>query len=344
MTFLVTGPYAHQLFVKELGLPDSSVMRANPLPDFGGGHPDPNLTYAHDLVTKVNQENIHLGAASDGDGDRNMIVASNHTFVNPCDSIALIAVWAQSCIPYFQYKHGGKQVKGVARSMPTSRALDKVAHHFQWKLHEVPTGWKFFGNLMDADQLSLCGEESFGTGSDHIREKDGLWAVLAWLSLLMHHGPTTLVSVQTLLNQHYLKFGRHYYMRYDFEDIDPSKAHAYATHLQSLCTPQLVGQVLLHEPSWKVQAAGDFDYHDPVDGSWTQHQGLYLQWDNEDRVVFRLSGTGSQNATLRLYFEKYETQNLSLAPQVALKALIQFFFKWTQFVQFIGTDQPTVMT
>eukprot|EP00698_Gefionella_okellyi_P008713 TRINITY_DN2174_c0_g1_i1.p1 TRINITY_DN2174_c0_g1~~TRINITY_DN2174_c0_g1_i1.p1 ORF type:complete len:485 (+),score=121.72 TRINITY_DN2174_c0_g1_i1:66-1520(+) len=263
----VTGPYMRRIFVDELGLPAASVMRGQPLEDFGGHHPDPNLTYAKELVERVlmptGGERIDLAAASDGDGDRNMILG-HQQFVTPSDSLAIIAANYQA-IPYFR-----SGLKGVARSMPTSCAIDRVAEKFGLKCYEVPTGWKFFGNLMDSGMLSLCGEESFGTGSDHIREKDGIWAILAWLSILAHRNTgAKRVSVADIVRAHWTEYGRNWYSRYDYEEVDSDAAKRLMDNLNSWISSGPSGQKL---GPFTVATADNFSYRDPVDGSFTQNQ------------------------------------------------------------------------
>ncbi|KAJ8655022.1 hypothetical protein O0I10_009228 [Lichtheimia ornata] len=336
----VTGPYGQRIFVEELGLPQSSVMRCTPLPDFGGEHPDPNLTYAHDLVDRVNKEGIDFGAASDGDGDRNMIIGKN-AFVTPSDSVAIIAHYAKDAIPYFR----NNGVHGLARSMPTSQALDLVAKKQNLEYFEVPTGWKFFGNLMDAGRCSICGEESFGTGSDHVREKDGLWAVLAWLSILAHVNKTKPGSgVQDVLQAHYQIYGRNFFSRYDYEEVDGKGAEEMVSHLRGMIEKnELPGKTL---GAFTVAQADDFSYNDPIDGSVSQKQGIRIVFADGSRVVIRLSGTGSSGATVRLYVEKYSNDASEYAAdtQQALKSLIDVALDLSQLVKFTGRTEPTVIT
>ncbi|TIB12907.1 hypothetical protein E3P92_02461 [Wallemia ichthyophaga] len=303
----VTGSYGQALFLGELGLSKDSVQNATPLPDFGGLHPDPNLTYAHDLVERVEKDQVTFGAASDGDGDRNMIIGKG-VFVTPSDSVAIIADWAH-VIPYFK---GG--LKGLARSMPTSGAIDRVAKAKGVEGFEVPTGWKFFGNLMDADRLSICGEESFGTGSDHIREKDGLWAIVAWLNIIAaanesHKG----WNIKDILQAHYTKYGRNFFSRYDYEEVDSNGAGKMIDHLQnsfaSIQGAQL--KATTSDTRFTVKETGNFSYTDPIDGSVSKNQGLYVVFSDGSRIVVRLSGTGSAGATIRLYVEKYSTEKVS---------------------------------
>ncbi|KAH6577458.1 hypothetical protein BASA50_004045 [Batrachochytrium salamandrivorans] len=335
----VTGPYIQRIFVDELGLPNTSIMNYVPKRDFGGGHPDPNLTYAHELVDRVEKEGIYFGAAFDGDGDRNMIVGKG-TFVNPSDSVAVIAANA-STIPYFQ-KTG---VCGLARSMPTSCAIDRVAHKKGYQMFEVPTGWKYFGNLMDSGKLSICGEESFGTGSDHIREKDGIWAVLAWLSILAKYNETKPGStLQDILNSHYAEYGRNYFSRYDYEEVDSEDANRVMTHIQSFISgerPSLVG-VAFH--GFVVKEMNDFAYTDPIDGSVTSKQGVRIIFEDGSRIIFRLSGTGSQGATIRLYVEKYTMTEYHMDAQEAIKDLITTALEISKLAEFTKRESPTVIT
>ncbi|KAH9166339.1 phosphoglucomutase [Lactarius sanguifluus] len=328
----VTGPYARAILLDTLSLPESSVQNCIPSPDFGGGHPDPNLTYAHSLVEVVERDKIPFGAASDGDGDRNMIYGAG-AFVTPSDSVAIIADWAE-VIPYF--KKGG--VKGLARSMPTSAAIDLVAKAKGLEYFEVPTGWKFFGNLMDAGRLSICGEESFGTGSDHIREKDGLWAVVAWLNIIAAANEQDksgkLWGIREILNKHYAKYGRSFFSRYDYEEVPSEGAQKLVDHVNELFKSLLFhGKVYTSSAtgtSFKVAKAYNFDYTDPIDKSISENQG--------SRVVWRLSGTGSQGATVRMYVERYRDTG------EGLQALIDVALEISNLKQFLGREQPTVIT
>ncbi|RUS24405.1 hypothetical protein BC938DRAFT_473627 [Jimgerdemannia flammicorona] len=336
----VTGPYGHRLFVQELDLPISSVMRYVPLHDFGGAHPDPNLTYAHDLVARVKSEKLAFGAASDGDGDRNMII-SHDAFVTPSDSVAIIAAHAEHAIPYFR-KHG---VKGLARSMPTSQALDLVAKKKGLEYFEVPTGWKFFGNLMDASRCSICGEESFGTGSDHIREKDGLWAILAWLNILAHVNESQPgASVHDILQAHYKVYGRNFFSRYDYEEVDSDGANKMVEHLRSLIASS--GFVGKKYGEFTVATADDFSYKDPIDGSVSTKQGIRIIFADGSRIVIRLSGTGSHGATVRLYVEKYSSDpsEYTADTQKALKPLINQALLISRLTELTGREEPTVIT
>ncbi|KAG0946146.1 hypothetical protein G6F57_002783 [Rhizopus arrhizus] len=335
----VTGPYGYRLFVEEFGLPESSVMRYKPLPDFGGAHPDPNLTYAHDLVEAVEKQGLDFGAASDGDGDRNMIIGKN-AFVTPSDSVAIIAHYAKEAIPYFK-KNG---VNGLARSMPTSQAVDLVAKKMGVEHFEVPTGWKFFGNLMDAGRCSVCGEESFGTGSDHIREKDGLWAILAWLSIIAYVNKKKKAGVQDILQEHYKIYGRNFFSRYDYEEVDGKGAENMVSHLRELIEKkELINKTL---GPFTVAEADDFEYLDPIDGSVAKNQGIRIIFKDGSRIVMRLSGTGSQGATVRLYVEKYSNDNSEYKKdtQAALKPLIDVALELSQLEKYTGRKEPTVIT
>ncbi|ESA34399.1 phosphoglucomutase [Leptolyngbya sp. Heron Island J] len=328
----VTGPYAKAIFEGLLGAPKGTVQNGEPLEDFGGGHPDPNLVYAHDLVEVMFGDHPpSFGAASDGDGDRNMIVGSNF-FVTPSDSLAVLAANA-TLVP--GYRDG---VAGVARSMPTSQAVDRVAEKLGIDCYETPTGWKFFGNLLDADQATLCGEESFGTGSNHVREKDGLWAVLFWLNILAVKGQ----SVEAIVKDHWATYGRNYYSRHDFEGVDKDVANELMAGLRSQLST-LKGQPL---GSYTVAYADDFSYTDPIDKSVSQKQGIRIGFTDGSRIVFRLSGTGTQGATLRLYVENYEpdTSKHNIDTQEALAPLIQLADEVAKIKELTGFDEPTVIT
>lgn len=328
----VTGPYATQIFVDALGLPSTCVMNAIPLADFGGGHPDPNLTYAKELVGRVRAEGVGFGAASDGDGDRNMIL-SNDAFVNPSDSIAVICAHASAI------KSLGV-LKGAARSMPTSGALDRVAAKLGIGMFEVPTGWKFFGNLMDAGLISICGEESFGTGSDHVREKDGIWAVLCWLSILATQAlqdPAT--SVKKVLEAHYKIFGRNYFSRYDYENLSLESANqVYAKFQQKVTDTAFIGEKF---GGHEVSKAGNFRYVDPVDKSVSSNQGLYVIF-GPNRIVLRLSGTGSSGATIRFYFERFEESLVDMEAADAMREVIKLGLDESGLIGITGRDAPTV--
>ena len=328
----VTGPYATRLLEGLLGAPAGTVRNGKPLEDFGGGHPDPNLTYAHDLAELLMDSDAYrFGAACDGDGDRNMILG-NRCFVNPSDSLAVLTANATLAPGY------AKGLSGVARSMPTSAAVDVVAKELGIECFETPTGWKFFGNLLDAARITLCGEESFGTGSNHIREKDGLWAVLFWLQILARKR----CSVAEIMDDHWKRFGRHYYSRHDYEAIASEKAHGLYDRLKGML-PSLVGQDFAGR---RISTADDFSYSDPVDGSLTSGQGLRILLDDGSRVVFRLSGTGTQGATLRLYLESYvpSSGDLGQDPQAALADLIAAADALAEIKTRTGMDRPTVIT
>jgi len=328
----VTGPYAKVILEDMLGAPAGTVMNAVPLDDFGGGHPDPNLTYAKELVDIMFGDNApDFGAASDGDGDRNMILG-HHFFVNPSDSLAVIAANAH-CVPACR---GG--VTGIARSMPTSAAVDRVAKKLGIECFETPTGWKFFGNLMDAGRVSLCGEESFGTGSDHVREKDGLWAVLFWLNILAQRN----ISVEAMMLDHWKTFGRNFYSRHDYEAVESRAASAMMEHLRAQF-PELVGQTF---GRYTVVLCDDFSYTDPIDQSVSTGQGLRLLFEDGSRIVFRLSGTGTQGATIRLYLESYEADfsRCDRDAQQALADLIGIALQLSQLKERTGREEPTVIT
>ncbi len=328
----VTGPYAQEIFINQLGAPPDSIMNCVPLPDFGGGHPDPNLTYAHELVDILYGENApDFGAASDGDGDRNMILGKGF-FVTPSDSLALIAANAKMVKGYT------KGIAGVARSMPTSGAVDMVAKSLDIPCFETPTGWKFFGNLMDADQVTLCGEESFGTGSSHVREKDGLWAVLFWLNILA----IKRQSVEQIVKRHWLQFGRNVYSRHDYEDLSLDAAKGIIDHLRNHFT-SLSGQSF---GRYTIKSCDDFSYTDPIDGSISAQQGLRILFNDGSRIVFRLSGTGTSGATLRIYLEAFEPDSSKhdLDAQVALAEMIQIALQISELKQRTGRDKPTVIT
>lgn len=328
----VTGPYATAIFERRLNAPAGTVQNGVPLEDFGGGHPDPNLVYAKDLVKVMFGDNApDFGAASDGDGDRNMILGRNF-FVTPSDSLAVLAANA-TLVP--GYRNG---LAGIARSMPTSQAPDRVAAKLGIDCYETPTGWKFFGNLLDAGKATLCGEESFGTGSNHVREKDGLWAVLFWLNILA----VKQQSVEDVVKAHWATYGRNYYSRHDYEGVDADRANTLIENLRSQLSG-LQGQSL---GGYTVAYADDFSYTDPVDGSVSSKQGIRIGFEDGSRIVFRLSGTGTQGATLRLYLERYEANpaNHDQNPQVALADLIQLADEVAQIRELTGRPAPTVIT
>jgi phosphoglucomutase len=328
----VTGPYAHAILGGMLGAPAGTVVNGTPLPDFGGGHPDPNPTYADELIaTMFAADAPDFGAASDGDGDRNMIVG-RHFVVTPSDSLAVLAANAH-LVPAYA---GG--LKGVARSMPTSAAVDRVAQALGIPCFETPTGWKFFGNLLDSGQITICGEESAGTGSDHVREKDGLWAVLFWLDILAVRGE----SVQAILRDHWARYGRNYYSRHDYEGVASAAAQGLMAHLGAALAT-LPGQPLAGST---VASADDFAYTDPVDGSVSSGQGIRIVLADGSRLVFRLSGTGTEGATLRVYLERYEPDPArhDTPTQEALAALIAAADQVAGIRERTGRSTPTVIT
>ena len=328
----VNGPYAKEILEARLGASTGSVMNAVPLEDFGGGHPDPNLTYAHDLVEIMyGSDAPDFGAASDGDGDRNMILGKRF-FVTPSDSLALLAANATLVRGY------AKGLAGVARSMPTSAAVDRVAKTLNIPCFETPTGWKFFGNLMDAGKVTLCGEESFGTGSNHVREKDGLWAVLFWLNILA----VRKQSVESIVREHWAKYGRNFYSRYDYEGLPTEAANGVMQHLRGSFAALTNTQF----GKYVVQMCDDFSYTDPVDGSVSKGQGVRILFTDGSRIVFRLSGTGTEGATLRVYLEAYEADVAQhhLDAQEALKELIQIALRISELQARTGREQPTVIT
>jgi phosphoglucomutase len=328
----ITGPYARRIVEEQLGAPPGTVINGIPLEDFGGGHPDPNLAHAHELAELMYGPKAPvLGAASDGDGDRNMIVGKN-CFVTPSDSLAILAANAR-LIP--GYRAG---ISGVARSMPTSQAVDRVAAKLGIPCFETPTGWKFFGNLLDAGRITLCGEESFGTGSNHVREKDGLWAVLFWLNLVARRKQ----SVAEIVHDHWRQFGRDFYSRHDYEEIDSGAANGLMEHLQSQL-PHLRGQAF---GEYVVERCDDFAYTDPVDGSRSDRQGIRILFGNGSRIVFRLSGTGTAGATLRIYLERHEADPARHDgdTQTALGDLIAIAGQLAEIPERTGRDAPTVIT
>jgi phosphoglucomutase len=329
----VTGPYAKEIIERRLGAPAGTVINGVPLEDFGGGHPDPNLTYAHELVEIMFGANDapDFGAASDGDGDRNMVLGRGF-FVTPSDSLAVIAANA-ALVPGYA---GG--IAGIARSMPTSAAADRVAQKLGVPCYETPTGWKFFGNLMDAGKVTFCGEESFGTGSDHVREKDGLWAVLFWLNILAKRG----LSVEHILQLHWAEYGRNVYSRHDHEALPTDIANGIMEQVRA-AGATLPGKAF---GNYRVKFCDDFSYTDPIDGSVSTGQGLRVGFEDGSRIVFRLSGTGTEGATLRIYLEAFEADparqmadaQLSLAPLIAIAEEISGLRARS------GRERPTVIT
>jgi len=338
----ITGAYAKPILVDVLGADPSSCVNDDPKEDFAGGHPDPNLTYAEELVkTMYSADAPDFGAASDGDGDRNMILGNNF-FVTPSDSVAIIAANAK-CIPYF--KDG---LKGLARSMPTAAALDRVAAKMGVECFETPTGWKFFGNLMDAGRLSICGEESFGTGSDHIREKDGPWAVLAWLSILADRNKDVpvggeKVTVEQITKEHWAEYGRNFFSRYDYEGCESEPCEKMVEHLRTVAAASKKGDKY---GEYELDYADDFEYTDPIDGSVASKQGVRFVFSDGSRFIFRLSGTGSSGATVRMYIEQYEADvaKQGTDAQDALAPLIKVALETSKLAEFTGRESPTVIT
>ncbi|HEX4767043.1 MAG TPA: alpha-D-glucose phosphate-specific phosphoglucomutase [Lichenihabitans sp.] len=326
----VTGPYAKRILEDELGAAPGTVVNGTPLPDFGGHHPDPNLVYAKDLYDlAMSAEAPDLCAASDGDGDRNLIIGRG-IFVTPSDSLAVLAANAHLAPGY------AEGLAGIARSMPTSAAADRVAAAKGIALYETPTGWKFFGNLLDAGKATICGEESAGTGSNHVREKDGLWAVLLWLDILSARRE----SVLDVMRGHWKTYGRNYYARHDYEEVDAAGANALVTALRDKL-PTLAGQRL---GQLVVKAADDFAYHDPVDGSDSAHQGIRIMFADGSRIVYRLSGTGTAGATLRVYIERFEADTLDLDTFEALGDLIGVSRSLAEIERYTGRKAPSVIT
>jgi phosphoglucomutase len=324
----ITGPYGTQIFENMLGAPKGTVMNGIPLPDFGGHHPDPNLVHAKDLCDLViGGKGPDFGAASDGDGDRNLIVGKG-IYVTPSDSLAIIAANATLAAGY------AKGIAGVARSMPTSCAADRVAQKLGINQFETPTGWKFFGNLLDAGKVTVCGEESFGTGSNHVREKDGVWAVLMWLNILARRKQ----SVADIVKGHWAEYGRNFYTRHDYEEVASDAANGLMNGLRARL-PSLIGQN-------NIVKADDFAYDDPVDGSRTTGQGIRLIYENGARIIYRLSGTGTSGATLRVYIEDYEPNiaKHDQDPQMALANLISYARNVAEIEKLTGRSAPTVIT
>ncbi|HEY6803942.1 MAG TPA: alpha-D-glucose phosphate-specific phosphoglucomutase [Pyrinomonadaceae bacterium] len=327
----ITGPYARHLLEDRLGAPKGTVINGEPLPDFGGHHPDPNLVYAADLVKLLAAEDApDFGAACDGDGDRNMILGRKF-FVSPGDSLAVIAEHAQTAIPAFR-----DGLAGVARSMPTSTSVDRVAKELGIRSYETPTGWKFFGSLLDANLVSICGEESFGTGSNHVREKDGVWAVLAWLSILSYTGK----SVEEVVREHWQRFGRSYYQRHDFEGLDKDAANKMIEAVREQL-PSLQGKEFGDDT---IATADDFSYTDPVDRSNAEKQGIRLLLSDGSRAVFRLSGTGTSGATLRLYVERYRNDGGVEDVNKVLEALLKDAKELLRLKELCGKDEADVIT
>ncbi len=328
----ITGPYAIEIFEHLLGAEPGTVINGIPKEDFGGGHPDPNLVHAHEVVERTRGlDPVDFGAASDGDGDRNIILGRNF-FVTPSDSLAVMTANAH-LIP--GYSAG---IVGVARSMPTSQAADRVAERLGLECYETPTGWKFFGNLLDDRKITLCGEESFGTGSDHLREKDGLWAVLFWLNLLA----VIQRPVADIVREHWSRFGRNYYTRHDYEGVDKKAAEGLMQHLRGQLAT-LPGQIL---NGYTVDYADDFAYTDPVDGSLSEKQGIRIGFTDGSRIIFRLSGTGTVGATLRLYLESYEPNDKKHDQETAsvMQPLVAIANGLAEICQRTGRSKPSVIT
>ncbi len=328
----ITGPYAVEILENRLGAVKGTVVNRIPLPDFGGLHPDPNPVWAKQLMDEMfGADAPDFGAASDGDGDRNMVVGRD-VYVSPSDSLAVLAANAHLATGYA----GG--LSGVARSMPTSGAVDRVAQAMGLQCYETPTGWKFFGNLMDAGRVALCGEESFGTGSDHVREKDGLWAVLMWLNILA----VRKASVADVLTDHWRTYGRNYYSRHDFEGLETDKANAMLDNLRGRL-PDLPGS---RQDGMAIASADDFAYTDPVDGSVSRHQGVRIIFEDGSRIVLRLSGTGTSGATLRVYLERFAPgpDGLDLDAQAALAPVISAAHALAKIAEYTGRTDPDVIT
>lgn len=326
----VTGPYATAILEGRLGAVTGTVINGQPSPDFGGGHPDPNPVWAKTLMNEMYSDAApDFGAASDGDGDRNLIVGP-HSYVSPSDSLAILADLAHLAPAY------AEGLAGVARSMPTSAAVDRVAAAKGIDAYETPTGWKFFGNLLDAGRATLCGEESAGTGSTHVREKDGLWAVLLWLNILAKTGK----SLPQIMADHWAAYGRNYYSRHDYEAVDSLTANGIVDDLRARLD-DLVGREIA---GLTVTHADEFSYHDPVDGSVSKNQGIRIRLSGDARIVLRLSGTGTEGATLRLYLERLETHSLDLDPQEALAAVIDAAETLVQIKTKTGRTGPDVIT
>jgi phosphoglucomutase len=327
----ITGPYAREIFERRLGAPPGTAVNAEPLPDFGGHHPDPNPIYAAELVAAMTaSDGPDFGAASDGDGDRNMVVGRGQV-ISPSDSLAVLA--ANAClVPWFR-----DGLPGVARSMPTSRAVDRVAEALGIDCYETPTGWKFFGSLLDAGRIALCGEESAGTGANHIREKDGIWAVLFWLNVLAARGePATAI-----LADHWRRYGRHFYQRHDYEDLPIELAGRLIERLRA-SLPLLTGRRF---GGFTVAGADDFAYVDPVDGSVSAHQGVRVEFAEGGRAVYRLSGTGTEGATLRVYLERFEPDPArhGVAPHQALAPIAAAARSLADIPVVLGRSQPSVV-
>ena len=328
----VMGATVHRIFGDILGVDSSHLIRCTPLPDFGGSHPDPNLVYAAELVTTMESGKYEFGVAFDGDGDRNMILGKNGFFVSPSDSLAVITA-NLDCIPYFV----GKTFAGVGRSLPTSGAVDQVAKKLGLAIYETPTGWKYFGSLMDADMISLCGEESFGTGSNHIREKDGIWAALAWLSILA----SRQCSVEEIIRAHWKEYGRHFYCRHDYEALTTEQGAGVMAAVNNYTAPDCSLPAM---GGTEVKSCVNFSYTDPVNGDRALNQGFVFTSVTGSRVIFRLSGTGSSGATIRIYLEYYSTSEVDGDAQEILSPLVEFALLVSDIRALSGREAPTVIT
>ncbi|KAG9270935.1 phosphoglucomutase-like protein 5 [Astyanax mexicanus] len=336
----VMGPYVRRILCDELGAPVNSAVNCVPLEDFGGQYPNPNPTFAVSLMESMKGGEFGFGAAFDADGDRCMILGQNGFFVNPSDSLAVMAA-NLSCVPYFRQVG----IRGFARSMPTSSALDRVAKAMKVALYETPAGWRFFGNLMDSGRCSFCGEESFGTGSDHIREKDGLWAVLVWLSIIA----VRKQGVEEIVRDHWAKLGRNYYCRFDYEGVDPRAAFYLMRDLEGVVTDKAFAnqKFAVGNNVYSVEKADSFEYIDPVDGSVSRNQGLRIIFTDSSRIIFRLSGSGAGvGSTIRIYAESYERdpERHSRETQVVLGPLIAIALKISDIHERTGRRGPTVIT
>ena len=327
----VTGIFAQHFLEELLGAPEGTVIRGNPLPDFGGIHPDPNLVYNSFLVEKMMAADApDFGAANDADGDRNMIFGHN-VFIPPGDSVAVISDMAKECLPGF--KDG---LSGVARSMPTSSALDRVAKNLGIEIYETPTGWKFFGNLMDAGLCNICGEESFGTGADHLREKDGLWAVMSWLSMIAATGK----SASEIIDEHWGKYGRSYYERHDYEEMDSDKANETFSGIRKNL-PKFKGMKLNGR---EITLADEFTYTDPVTKDVSEHQGFRFGLSDGSRFITRLSGTGTKGSTIRIYLEQYEKEDIHQDTSSMLKGLSDIAVELMEIPKYFGSSKPSLIT
>uniref|UniRef100_A0A224YVV2 phosphoglucomutase (alpha-D-glucose-1,6-bisphosphate-dependent) n=1 Tax=Rhipicephalus zambeziensis TaxID=60191 RepID=A0A224YVV2_9ACAR len=335
----VMGPYCRRIFSELLGIPIENIRNSVPSVDFGGKHPDPNLTYGKETVDEMRSGSFDFAACFDADGDRNMILGAHAFFVTPSDSLAVIAD-NMHVIPYFQ----ATGIRGLARSMPTAAAVDRVAVAKGLPHYETPTGWKFFGNLMDAGRLSLCGEESFGTGSDHVREKDGIWAGLAWLSILAYSGK----GVQQMCEEHWARYGRNFFTRYDYEKCESDAAHQMMQHVESrMNNPDFKGRRFLCDGrTYTVEKYDNFKYTDPIDGSVAEKQGLRIVFTDGSRIVYRLSGTSGVGATIRVYIDSYEP-NIEKAKEDSakmLRPLVAIALHISEIKKFTGRTKPTVIT